>query len=204
MGATGSRLLRRNEQTWICIVAALFVSDFILCGYIPSHERLKSLEQARARQSRMIRTATAQSAELPALRQRLRRIHQTVERYDACVPAERALGTFLQQIAAIMTQHHLTNQVVVPGKELQVSDLACIPVQITCHGTLADIFDFFTGLQKLDRLIRFEKVVLKNDSEFTGQVGMQTDAMIFHQSFRQPQAGDSASVRSGNGADHGA
>ncbi len=204
MGATGSRLLRRNEQVWVYIVAALFVGDFVLCGYIPSRERLKSLEQARVRQSRTIRTAAAQSAELPALKQRLRHIHQIVERHDACVPAERALGTFLQQIAAIMTQHHLTDQVVVPGKELQANDVACIPVQITCNGTLADIFDFFTGLQKLDRLIRFEKVVLKNDSEFTGRVGMQTDAMIFHQSFRQQQAGDSAGARSGNGANHGA
>ena len=204
MGETGSRLLRRNRQTWVCIVAVLFVGDFILYGYLPSHERLESLQQVRGRQSQTIRMAAAQSAELPALTRRLRQARQTVERYDACVPTDRALGTFLQQIAAIMTQHHLTDQVVVPGKELRAHDLTCIPVQITCKGTLTDMFDFFTGLQELDRLIRFDKVVFKNNPEFTGQVSMQTDAMIFHRSSGQQQASDSAGVRSGNGVDHGA
>ena len=204
MRAVGSRLFTRNQQMWVCAIAGLFVCDFVLCGYLPSQRRLEALRKARARQSQTIQMAAAQGAELPALRRRLQDVQETVERYDACVPAERALGTFLQQIAAIMTQHRLTDQVVVPGKEASAEGLSCIPVQITCKGTLADMFLFFNGLQTLDRLVRFERVVLKNDEGFSGQARMQTDAVIFYQLAGQEEGNRSAGAQPAEGDNHGA
>jgi Tfp pilus assembly protein PilO len=204
MRAVGSRLFHRNQQIWVCVVAGLFLCDFVLCGYLPSQRRLEALRKARARQSQTIQMAAAQGAELPALRRRLQTVQETVERYDACVPAERALGTFLQQIASIMTQHRLTDQVVVPGNEVSADGLSCIPVQITCRGNLADMFLFFNGLQALDRLVRFERVVLQNDDEFSGRARMQTDAVIFYELAGQEEANRSAGAKPAEGVNHGA
>ncbi len=173
---------RTGNSRWRCTSSpALFVCDFVLCGYLPSHQRLLSLQRVRAQQKQTIQMAAAQSTELPGLERRLRDMEKAVEGFDRRVPAERALGSFLQQIAGIMTDCHLVDQAIVPGNEWQTDALKCIPIHVACRGTLTDIFGFFQKLQRLDRLVRVEKVTLENDSDLTGQVGVQVEAVIFEQ-----------------------
>ncbi len=188
MHVTGSRLSLRKQQMWLYVITGLFVCDFVACGYLPSRQRLTSLEQASAQQRQTIALAAAQSAELPGLERRLRDMRKVVESFDARVPADRALGTFLQQIAAIMKDCGLGEQVVLPGKESKTDDLNCVPIHLACKGTLADMFRFFTRLQSLDRLVRIEKVAMDNDAGLTGQIGVQVEATIFEQSARHHKA----------------
>jgi Tfp pilus assembly protein PilO len=171
---------------------------------MPSQKRLQSLRQARAQQQRTIQTAAAQAAQLPALRLRLRDVEATAERYDRCVPAEGMLGVFLQQIAGIMTEHHLADQVVIPGNERQTDSVNNIPIHMTGTGRLPDVFDFFTDLQALDRLVRIEKVVLKNDGALRGRANMEVEAVIFYQSSKQRQSGAVTDPRSADRTSHGA
>jgi Tfp pilus assembly protein PilO len=203
MSAARSRQWPGRPQTWVFVIACLFVCDFILCGYVPAQKRLRSLEQARARQLQTIQLAAAQSAELRGLRHRLRDTRQTADRYDTCVPPERAVGTFLQQIAAIMTKHHLTDHMVVPAEELPGDAQNCIPMQVTCKGSLGDIYGFFRDLQSLERLVRIEKVTLQNNNELTGLVTLQMNAAIFYQHRGQRNGIDStgANLRGGAGDD---
>lgn len=204
MNTTESKEFRSRRQVWVGVVAALFVCDFVWCGYLPSQKRLKSLRESRAQQQRTIQMADAQGPELPKLRARLRDTQKTVEQYETCVPAESSLGTFLQQIAGTMTKHHLVDQVVVPGKEWESDSFNGIPIHMTCTGALTNIFQFFTDLHALGRLVRVEKVVLKNDSAFTGQVNMDVNAVIFYQSSKQRKSGISTDSRSAGVTGHGA
>ncbi len=204
MNTTGSKLSCSKQQIWVCVVAGLFVGDFVLCGYVPAQNRLKSLQQARAQQQRIIATAAAREAELPALKRRLQNTEDIVARYDLRVPPEGTFGTFLQRMARIMTEHHLTNQEVIPGKEWDADGLTCIPVQVTCTGTLADTFSFFTDLQALSRLVRIEKVALINDTGLTGRINMRMEGVIFHQGPRQSRTSDSAHAKRAGGTNHGA
>jgi len=197
-------LSHRKQQMWVYVIAGLFVCDFVLCGYIPSRQRLVSLQRARAQQQQTIERAAAQSAELASLERRLRGMEKAVEGYDLHVPADRALGTFLQQIAGIMTDCHLVDQVVLPGTDLKTGDLNCVPIHVACKGTLTGLFDFFTKLQSLDRLVRIEKVAMENDSDLTGQISMQVEAVIFEQSARHRGTDRAAGARSAGGVDHGA
>jgi Tfp pilus assembly protein PilO len=194
MNKTGSSLLLQRQQIWVYVVGVLFLADFVFYGYLPSHRRLQSLEQARIQQERLIQTTESQERALPALEQSLKTLGKAVLRYDDTVPAERALGPFLGQIANIMTEHSLTDQVVEPGGETQAGELNCIPVRMNCKGSLNGIFGFFNDLQGLGRLVRIEKVTLKNDGDYTGQVTMQTEAMIFYRPQRQQGTGDFAGV----------
>ena len=93
-----------------------------------------------------------------------------------------------------MTEHRLTDQVVVPGKEVESEGVGCVPVHVNCKGSLKDIFSFFHDLQAMDRLVRIEKVTLQNDRDFTGCVSMDTDAVIF---YRPQAARDATSVAAG-------
>jgi Tfp pilus assembly protein PilO len=204
MDATGFRLSHRKQQMWVYVIAGLFVCDFVLCGYIPSRQRLTALERTRAQQRQVILTAAAQSAELPGLERRLRGMEEAVEGFDRRVPADRALGTFLQQIAGIMTDCRLAEQVVLPGKEWRSDELNCVPVHVACKGTLTDIFGFFKRLQSLDRLVRIQKVALENDPDLTGRISMQVEAVIFEQSAKYHRADGPADAKAGGGANHGA
>ena len=47
----------------------------------------------------------------------------------------------------------------------------------------SEIFEFFKGLQSLERLVRIEEVKLMNDAGFSGEVTLDTRAVIY---FRGP------------------
>ena len=193
----------RRQQVWVCVIAGLFVCDFILCAYLPSQQRLASLAQAQAEQRRTIDLARQQDAELPGLKAKLRDTQRLIEQFEASVPSDNALGTFLQRVTSLMTTQQLTDQVVLPGQEIQGQEVGCIPIRMTCQGTLTNLFGFFRGLQEMDRLIRIETVKIENDPGFSGQLTMQTDAYIFHQlkSSRTENPGRADAV---GGANHGA
>lgn len=203
MNAIYFRPSHRRQQIWVCIIAGLFLCDFILCGYLPSQQRLTSLEQKRAQQQSMIDMAAAQGTELPGLRIRLRDTERAIEQFEASVPPDNALGAFLQQIAALASEYSLTDQVVLPGKEQENGGLGCIPIHMTCQGGLTSLFGFFNRLQTLDRLVRIEKVTLNNDPAFTGKLTMQMDAFIFYQS-NPTKTQETAKTDSVGGAGNGA
>lgn len=177
-----------KQQAWLYAIAVVFCACFVFYGYLPSHKKLQSLRQAGMQQRRLIETAAVQSEELPAIKARLASTEQIVDHYESYVPAEGSSGLFLQEIARIMTVHHLADQVVVPSKEVESGGVGCIPVHVNCTGSLKDIFGFFRDFQAMERLVRVEKVILQNDRDFTGRVTLDTDAVIFY----QPQAARNA------------
>jgi Tfp pilus assembly protein PilO len=206
MPAHGSKLSLRKQQMWVYLIGGLFVCDFIACGYLPSRQRLNSLERVWTGQRKTIALAAAQSAELPGLERRLRDMKKAVEGFNLRVPADRALalGTFLQQIAGIMTDCRLAEQVVLPGKDVKTDDLNCVPIHVACKGTLTDIFHFFTRLQSLDRLVRVEKVAMENDPDLTGQISVQVEAVIFEQSGKHRKTHGPAEAPAAGGGNHDA
>lgn len=175
-----SKLARRKQQVWVYLIGALFVADFVFYGYLPSQRRLEALRQSRSEQERMIRMAAERRAELPKLKAHLKDVEEIVSHYEAYVPAEESLGEFLQEIAHIMTDNQLTDQVMVPQAEMECDGIRCIPIQMNCKGSLADVFGFFRDIQAMDRLVRIEKADLRNDTEYTGQVSVNTRAVIFY------------------------
>ncbi len=204
MTKSRNKLLLRRQQVWVLVIASLFAADFVFNGYLPSHRRLENLAQARTQHERIIDTAVAQAEVLPALEVRHKEIVKQVSRYEDSVPAQSNLGLFLGQIAELMTEHQLANQVVVPGTEVKAGELNCIPVQMDCTGTLDGVFGFFADLGNMSRLVRINKISLKNDTGFTGTVSMQTEAMIFYRPQTGPEKERSVGRPLSEGADHGA
>jgi type IV pilus assembly protein PilO len=179
------------------VSAFLFVCDFVLCGYVPAQKRLKTLQEARVRQRQRIEMARAQEAELPALRERLADVRATAERYGVSVPTQGALGAFLQNIATLMSRHDLTDHMVAPGDPVEGAAQSSIPMEVTCRGSLVNLFSFFQDLQNLPRLVRVGRVTLQNDAGFTGQVTMRLEAAVFYQSPNQAVRNASAGTTMG-------
>ena len=173
-------LFRKRQQIAICVVAGAMVGGFVLFRYLPLQKRIKAVGQKRAAQTLAIAKAWHQSEQLPVLKEQLLKLQTAVGNHEANIPSQMALGMFLHKIANLMNEHHLREQVVAPGKEIEVNELKCIPVNMQCKGRLKQIFEFYRRMQGLDRLVRIEQVKLVNDNDFSGEVSMQTKAFIYY------------------------
>jgi Tfp pilus assembly protein PilO len=169
----------KRQQTVICILAGMLVADFALFGYLPLRQRMRAVKQKRALQALAIAKASVQSGQLTMLKEQLLKLNRAVGNYERQVPRQRALGEFLHRIANLMDGHNLREQLIQPGKEIQADELRCIPVSMQCKGRSREIFGFLKSLQSLDRLVRIEQVKLVNDSEFSGEISMETSAVVY-------------------------
>ncbi len=172
----------KRQQIIILILAGMLVADFTLFGYLPLRERMRAVEQKRALQALGIVKASAQNAQLLALKEELVKLGRAVGNYERQIPQERALGEFLHRIADLMDGHNLREQLIQPGKEIQADELRCIPVSMQCKGRSRGIFEFLKSLQSLDRLVRVEQVRLVNDRDFNGMVSMEISAVVYYRS----------------------
>ncbi len=173
-------LFRERQQIAICVAAGAVVSGFVLFRYLPLQKRIKAVEQTRAAQRLAIAKGIADSKRLPLLKGQLLKLQRELRKYEANIPERRALGTFLRRIADLMNEHNLREQVIAPGEEIKAGGLNCIPVNMLCKGKLTQIFEFYRRLQESDRLVRIEQVKLVNDSDFGGEVSMETRAVIYY------------------------
>jgi len=173
-------LFRERRQIAICVAAAVMVCGFVLFRYLPLQRKTKFLRQAYAAQMLAISKASAESQQIPTIREQLLQLQTAVGNYERQIPAQRELGEFLQRIANLMNEHNLQGQLIQPGKEIKAGELNCIPVNMQCKGRLSQIFEFYRRVQGLDRLVRIEHVKLVNDSDFGGEVIMQINAVIYY------------------------
>lgn len=157
----------------------VMVGGFILFRYLPLRERIKIVKQTKAAQRSDVNTRQSQSRQVPVLEDQAERLAESIGDYESRIPQGRELGVFLGKITNLMSEHNLGEQVVTPGGQINSKDLHCIPVEIQCKGNLSEIFQFFKGLQNLERLVRIEEVKLINDINFSGEVTMDTRAIIY-------------------------
>ena len=174
-------VFREKRQIMLFAVAGVMVGGFVLFRYLPLRKRIKVVNQTKASERRDAGEDQARSRLLPVLEEQVSNLRESIGDYDAKMPGERNLGVFLSSITELMNEYNLAEQVVTPGGEVQSDELNCIPVDIQCKGNLTEMFEFFKRLQRLDRLIRIEEVRLTNDTDFIGEVRLDTRAVIYYQ-----------------------
>lgn len=193
-----------KQQAWVYVVGCLFVADFAFYGYLPAHRRLQSLHELQRQNARLVETAQSQQQALPGLRRTLEATEEAVAHYDQSIPVGRSLVSFQRQITDMMTENALTDQVIVPQSEVQADELVCIPVRMNCKGSLEGVFGFCRALRTMDRLVRIENLRLKNDTNYTGQISLEAETVIFYRPEKaqvRRASGDAIiSEGSGNGA----
>jgi Tfp pilus assembly protein PilO len=156
------------------------VGGFVLFRYLPLRRKIKAIRQIKSTQILTVAKGSADNQQIQLLKEQLEELNRELKNYESNIPEQRALGEFLQGIADVMNENSLTEQVIEPGVEIKTEKLNCIPVNIKCKGELAQIFKFFQRLQVLDRLVRIEHVKLINNSDFNGEVSMETKAVIYY------------------------
>jgi len=173
-------LLGRSQQIAICAVAGAILCVFVVFWYVPLHKKMKAVKQTKAEQILTIARGAADAGQLDVLTEQVQKLQAQLQDYEANIPDQRDLGAFLGSIADLMNEHGLSEQIIEPGKEVEADRFNCIPVSMRCKGRLTQIFNFYGRLQALDRLVRIEQVKLSNDAAYSGQVTMETKAVIYY------------------------
>ena len=156
------------------------MGGFVLFRYLPLRERIRTVNRTKAAELLAVSKGQAQSRQLPVLEEQLLKLAESIGDYEARIPRERELGVFLRKIADLMNEHNLKEQVIAPGDQVKAKELTCIPVKMQCKGNVSELFEFFKRLQTLNRLVRVEQVKLTNDTDYTGEVTMETRAVIYY------------------------
>jgi len=175
---------RVKQQALILIAAAVLISTYVVVRYLPMRRVAADLRREKAAQNVLIASAQARQAELPKLQKRLDELKESLADFDSRIPFDTQLGQFLGPIAALMDKYGLTEQQIAPHEEIQAEPLVCTAVTMKCRGSLEQIRRFCRSLQELDRVVRIEKFHLVNDPEYTGQLRMEAETVIYH---RLPQ-----------------
>ena len=173
-------LFRGRQQIVTCIVAVVLVTAFVVFRYLPLRQRVKVAEQKLAAQKLAIAKGLAEAQRVPESKEQLAELRKTIGNYEQRIPDNRALGEFLHGMANLMNEYNLTEQLIEPGAETEAGQLNGIPVKMKCKGRLKQIFGFYERLKGLDRLVRIEQIELANDRDLSGEVAMETNAVIYY------------------------
>ena len=173
-------LFRDKQQVIICVIAGTIVCVFAVFWYLPLRSKAIGVKQARAERALSVAKGTADASQLLILEEQLHKFETRLEDYEVNIPEQRDHGVFLGRIADLMKEHDLNDQVITPGEEIEADKFNCIPVSMRCKGKLAQIAEFYRRLQTLERLVRIEKVKLSNEANYSGQVSMETDAVVYY------------------------
>lgn len=173
-----------KQQLGIFITFAVMIVVFVIRQYLPLRNSARAVEQVKAALLSAGTKTDLQVRNLPILRTQLKELQAKVGNYDVQIPDDRGLGAFLQEIAAVMNKHNLSEQVVQPENEIKIDGLTCIPVRMQCKGTTLQLFEFFKSLGTVERLMRIEQVQMKNASDLSGLVTMAAKVNIY---YREPK-----------------
>lgn len=165
----------------IVVVGALLVIDFVWFGLLPSRKQLDVIRQLEARQMGVVDAARVKRGEVAAVQQELERLEHDMGEMGRHIPKEKSMGTFLTQMSVLMTRHGLTKQMIVPGAETAGDIAIRVPVAVHCEGKLKEIHGFYEDLKGIERLVKIDEVLLKNDESLAGNLRMEAQFIIYYQ-----------------------
>jgi len=179
-------LVLEKKQIGIFVVAAICFVLFAVLRYIPVSKDMEEITQIRTEQSRLIAKGISDQEQLEIFQEQLLKLKERLGKYESNIPKQKDLGSFLKQIAELMESNNLKDQAVQPLASVKADELICIPVNMEGRGSLSEIYQFYKKLQELDRQIRIKHVKLKNSEDFSGDIKMETEIVIY---YRNQQVG---------------
>ena len=170
-----------KQQTILVAAVLLLAAGFGVFRYLPLLRQRQALDETMAQNQRALHDIHTQGMRLPELAGQLAQKQTQAAAFDAKIPAGRSFADLWRQIADLMNECRLTDQLVQPGRPVEGEQLGTIPLTLSCSGSMQDIYVFFRAIEQWDRLIRFERIELANDGAFSGRVKLNAKAQLYYQ-----------------------
>lgn len=171
-----------DKQPTVLVAAVLLLAaGFGIFRYLPLLRQRQAMDETIAQNHMTLQNIQTQKIRLPELTEQFERMQARSAAFNAGIPAGRSFGELWRQIADLMNQYNLTDQLVQPAQPIETEQLGVIPLTLACTGRMRDIYAFFRAIEQWDRLIRFEQVEFTNDSAFSGSVKLNAKAQLYYQ-----------------------
>jgi Tfp pilus assembly protein PilO len=170
-----------KQQTVLLAIVLLLMAGIGVFRYLPLLRQRQALDATMEQNSQTLEQIHTQGARLGDLSRQLEQMQSQANSFDVKIPAGRSFADLWRQIADLMNQYRLTDQLVQPGKPTESDRLGAIPLTLACTGSMQDMYAFFRAIEQWDRLIRFEQIDLVNDSDFGGSVKLNARAQLYYQ-----------------------
>ncbi|NLW83880.1 MAG: type 4a pilus biogenesis protein PilO [Phycisphaerae bacterium] len=173
---------RFDKQETVLLAGVLLLAALLgVFRYLPLLRQRQALDQTIEQNRQTLEQIQTQSARLDELTAQLTHKQAQAATFDARIPTGRSFADLWRQIADLMNQCNLTDQLVQPGRAVETDHLGTIPLTLSCSGTMQDLYAFLQTIEQWDRLIRFDKIELTNDSAFGGGVKLSGTAQLYYQ-----------------------
>ncbi|WP_169853123.1 type 4a pilus biogenesis protein PilO [Anaerohalosphaera lusitana] len=170
-----------RQQLLIIAVALGILGIFGAAIYAPLARQTMRLKTTKASVHDENGKVKSQIERIPSTVREKRELAAAVGDFEAKIPTERRFAQVWEQLAEVMNEEGLTDQLIQPGVEVKGKDeLVCIPLSIECTGDLGQIYAFFRSLEELERLIRVDRLEISEDKDSDGKLKMTANAKIFY------------------------
>jgi len=170
-----------KQQLIILALSAVILCGFGVFQYIPIARQKHAIGVQMKQQDQLSNMIYSQSVLLPELKHQEKQLLEELTPFSKKIPQGRNFAPLWQQIADVMNEYQLTDQLVQPGEELKSERLCSIPLTLECRGSLEQLFAFFQAMENMDRLVRFEEIKFENDSDFNAVVKLNAKANVYYE-----------------------
>ena len=159
----------------------VIVTGFGLFQYYPLARKADSIRKTIEQQQVVSDETDQLIRQMSQLRHQVESLKPLEAEFDKKLPGTRQFAALWQQIADVMNQHRLTDQVVQRETESDDNRFGTVRIRLQCGGTFRQMFEFFRSLQTMDRFIRIESFQLTNETDYSGRVKLDAVARIYFQ-----------------------
>ncbi len=171
-----------DKQYALCVSAIVLLAVGVgVFRYAPVLRQRQALHATIEDNHRTLEEIHTQRGRLEELAGQLEQMRDQAAAFNAKIPADRSFADLWRQIADLMNQYNLTDQLVQPGAAIESDRLGAILLTLSAGGTMQDIFAFFRAIEQWDRLLCLEEVELTNDGGFGGRVKLSAKARLYYQ-----------------------
>lgn len=171
-----------NKQQFIILAIGVVVTVGVgIFRYVPIVRQRYAVQKQIEQQSQIIGEVRSLSVLVPELKEQKKQLEKQLLAFEEKVPQGRNLAELWRQVAEVMNECGLTDQLVQPGAEIASEQLCCIPLTIECKGSLGQLYSFFQSLEKINRLVRIEQVTMDSGGDFSSVVKLKAQANVYYQ-----------------------
>ncbi|MHC4551611.1 MAG: type 4a pilus biogenesis protein PilO [Planctomycetota bacterium] len=171
-----------KQQTMILLIGAVLLTAFAVLRYVPIVRTKLASRDMMDRHDTSMQQVGDYAKVVPELRQEKRQLVDQLDSFSVKIPEGKQFAKLWQQIADVMNECQLSEQLVQPGTVKESQQLNCVPLTIECSGSFEQMFQFVQSLEKLDRLVRLEEIDLQNSNDFDATMKLNAKANIYYQS----------------------
>lgn len=115
----------------------------------------------------------------PHLQRELDQLAAQAARFEQQIPAQEALGMFLEAVARSAEEHKLRADTIEPGQPLRSQQVASLPIRLKVRGAFPELHAFIRDVEQLPRLTQIERFKVTLDPEQPGVVAADVELRIF-------------------------